>query len=199
MNLKESGLKTKANLLLSNFKISKYSFLFDIALFMIITVVFHKLWWLFSSEIKSIPAVLNLANWLAKQVFESSYYVIHLFVDKNAVTEAVNTIRFSNNGFITINESCSGLKQFYQIIILFLIFPGSWKNKAWFIPLSLVIMHITNVFRIIFLGIIVIWKPNQWHFIHDWIMRPFFYVVIFMLWVWWVEKYGGFTKRNNQL
>lgn len=178
-------------------KSSKYSFLVDILLFMIITVVFHKLWWAFSSEIKSMPGVLDMANWLATQVFVSSYWVIHHIVDPAAYTEAVNTIRFSNNGYITVNESCSGLKQFYQIFVLFILFPGPWKHKAWFIPVSFIIMHLTNIFRIIFLGIIVLWKPEQWHFVHDWIMRPFFYIVIFMLWVWWVEKFGGFTKKSH--
>lgn len=181
----------------ANFKKSKYTFLFDIILFMLITVVFHKLWWQFSSSIKSAPGVINLANWLATQVFESSYWVIHNFIDQQAIQEAINTIRFSNNGYIAVNESCSGLKQFYQIIVLFLIFPGPWKHKAWFIPMSIIIMHITNIFRIIFLGIILLWKPEHWHFIHDWIMRPFFYVVIFMLWVWWVEKFGGFTRKKG--
>ena len=38
---------------------------------------------------------------------------------------------------------------------------------------------------------ITLWLPDHWHFTHDWILRPFFYVVIFLLWVWWVEKFGG--------
>jgi exosortase/archaeosortase family protein len=177
-------------------KSSKYAFVVDILLFIVITVVFHKLWWQFSSIIKSVGGVLDLANWLATQVFQTSFWVIHHLVDPMAMKEEINTIRFSNNGYIAVNESCSGLKQFYQIIILFLLFPGPWKHKAWFIPLSILIMHLTNVFRIIVLGVVVLWKPEQWHFIHDWIMRPFFYVVIFLLWVWWVERFGGFTKRG---
>jgi hypothetical protein len=30
--------------------------------------------------------------------------------------------------------------------------------------------------------------PQHWDFSHDYLFRPFFYLVIFLLWVWWVEK-----------
>lgn len=168
--------------------------LFDVAAFIIITFLFHKLWWYFAVEIKSISAVINTAEWLAHQVFTASYWIIHHTYDTTAWTEPINTIRFSNNGYITVNESCSGLKQFYQIIVLFILFPGPWMKKLWFIPMSIVIMHGVNIFRIVVLGMVTLWLPDHWHFAHDWILRPFFYVVIFMLWVWWVEKYGGFAR-----
>ncbi len=42
---------------------------------------------------------------------------------------------FSNNGYVGVNESCSGLKQFYQIAVLFILFPGPWKHKLWYIPI----------------------------------------------------------------
>jgi exosortase/archaeosortase family protein len=173
--------------------IIKYSFILDIALFMIITYVFHKLWWQYSTEIKSLALVSNTADWLARRVFEASFWIIRHTYDTNVIDEAVNTLRFSNRGWIAVNESCSGLKQFYQILVLFLLFPGPIKHKLWFIPLSIIIMHITNVMRIVVLGMITLWLPDYWDFSHDWILRPFFYVVLFLLWVWWVERYGGFT------
>lgn len=172
---------------------SAYAFLLDVALFMLITWVFHKLWWQFATEIKSVEFVINSANWLAHQVFVSSYAIIHWLIDPGAVKEAINTIRFSNGGYIAVNESCSGLKQDYQILVLFLLFPGPWKHKLWFIPSGMLIMHITNILRIAVLGMVTLWLPQHWHFIHDWVLRPFFYVVIFILWVWWVEHFGGFS------
>jgi exosortase/archaeosortase family protein len=168
------------------------SFVLDILLFVVITYLFHKLWWFFAADIKSITAVSQLADWLAVQVFNESYFIIHHTFDTGAWYEPINTIRFSNSGYITVNESCSGLKQFYQIIVLFLLFPGPWKHKLWYIPLSILIMHITNVMRIVILGMVTLWAPEYWQFSHDWILRPFFYVVLFLLWVWWVERYGGF-------
>ncbi len=169
------------------------SFVLDILLFVTITYVFHKLWWAFAADIKSIKAISQLAEWLAAQVFNQSYFIIHHTYDPGSWHEPVNTIHFSNLGYITVNESCSGLKQFYQIVVLFLLFPGPWKHKLWYVPLSIFIMHITNVMRIITLGMVTLWAPEYWQFSHDWILRPFFYVVLFLLWVWWVERFGGFS------
>lgn len=69
-------------------------------------------------------------------------------------------------------------------------FPGPWKHKLWFIPLGLIIIHLVNVFRISGLAYYLKYTPPQeyWEFSHDYIYRPFFYVVMFALWIWWVEK-----------
>jgi len=94
-----------------------------------------------------------------------------------------------------VTVGCSGLKQFYQFAGLMLLYPGPWKKKAWFIPSGLAIIHLTNLFRIILLYIVVINKLEWFNTIHDWILRPLFYVVMFLLWVWWVEK---LAKRRKE-
>ncbi len=178
---------------LKQIRYEKYAFILDVGLFMVITYLFHKIWWQYSTEIKSVALVRDTAEWLARRVFETSFWIIRHTFDTNVAEEAANTLRFSNWGWITVNESCSGLKQFYQILALFVLFPGPIKHKLWFIPMSILIMHVTNVMRIVVLGMVTLWLPDYWQFSHDWILRPFFYVVLFLLWVWWVEKYGGFA------
>lgn len=99
------------------------------------------------------------------------------------------TIIVPGHGFVEVVEDCSGTKQFYQILVLFVLFPGPWRHKLWYIPASFIIMHFTNVMRIVFLTLTLIWFPDEWDFIHLYVMRPMFYVVIFMLWIIWVEKF----------
>jgi hypothetical protein len=55
-------------------------------------------------------------------------------------------------------------------------------------------MFLVNVLRIVGLSFAMIYWPAQWDFIHLWILRPFYYVVIFILWVVWVEKFGGMKR-----
>ena len=97
-------------------------------------------------------------------------------------------------GYVEIIEDCSGTKQFYQILVLFLLFPGPWRHKIWYIPMSIILMHFTNVFRIVFLTLSLKWFPDKWDFIHLWIMRPMFYVVLFALWIIWVEFFENPKK-----
>lgn len=186
------GLSRKMKKITNYFKelyFSPYGFLIDVFLFAAITIFFHRLWWDFYSIISSFDVVNKLSDWLSDRVFDASLWINRNLLGMLITTESPNIMWFSNGGYVQVNESCSGMKQFYQILVLFLLFPGPWKHKLWFIPMSWAIMHIVNVLRIVVLSIMVIWKPEYWHFTHDWILRPGFYVVIFLLWLWWVEKF----------
>jgi len=172
--------------------------LVNVLMFAIITFVFHRFYWEFNKAIMSVGFVADVTNWLAEQVFRQSLWFNTRVLGMHIEVAPPTTMLFPQvNGYITVNDSCSGFKQFYQIAVLFILFPGPWKHKLWFIPTGWVIMFFTNVFRIIVLSLILIWKPEYWTFSHDWILRPFFYVVIFALWVWWVERYGGFFRKKT--
>lgn len=101
-----------------------------------------------------------------------------------------HTMYFGGTGYIAINEGCAGLKQFLQVALLFLIYPGPWKHKLWFIPLGILLMHATNLFRIVGLAEVLHQWPQYWDFSHDYVFRPLFYVVIFAMWVVWEEKFA---------
>ncbi len=172
-----------------------FGFVIDVALFAIITYSFHVLWWDFARLIKSYAVVNVTADWLAEQVFVSSVWINRHVLGLHITTEAPNIMWFANGGYVQVVESCSGLKQFYQILVLFVLFPGPWRHKLWFIPMSMLIMQGVNILRIVILSLVVIWKPEYWNFIHDWILRPGFYVVIFALWVIWVERFRAAKSR----
>lgn len=175
--------------LLSLYNTKAYRPLFNVAFFSVITVVFHWIWWhglvhflagfgwFESFREMMVYAVFSQSAWIDEHIFGME------------IVRQGTTLVFPGKGYVEIVESCSGTKQFYQILVLFLIIPGSWKHKAWYIPASMIVMHATNVFRILVLSGMVLHAPQHWDFVHDWIMRPFFYVVLFLLWVLWVEKF----------
>lgn len=167
-----------------------FGFVIDVGLFSMITYGFHLVFRFYAGDIMSVTWVAQSAEGLAKAVYEISLWINRNIFGLLITTEPVNTMWFSNGGYITVNESCSGLKQFYQVFVLFVLFPGPWRHKLWFIPLGFIVMFLTNVFRIVSLSLILLWKPEYWDFSHDWILRPFFYVVLFGLWMWWVEKFA---------
>jgi len=172
------------------FYYGSFGFVVDVVLFCIITFGFHLLFRYFSHEIMSFGVVRLSSDWLALQVYNISLWINRNVFGILITTSPVNTMWFSNGGYITVNSSCSGLKQFYQVFVLFVLFPGPWKHKLWFVPLGWVVMFLTNIFRIVSLSFILLWKPAYWDFSHDWILRPFFYVVLFGLWVGWVESFA---------
>lgn len=170
----------------------------DVFLFVLIILVFHKFWWDwgFKDFLINYTGFLELEQYMAYQVFWPSAWI-----DKHIlgyeITTRDTTLLFPNNGYIHVNGSCSGLKQFYQWIFLMVLFPGPWKKKLWFIPMGILIIHLVNIFRIVALSVILMNWPDQWHFSHDWILRPFFYVVIFAMWVIWVERFRNKPRSKS--
>jgi len=73
-------------------------------------------------------------------------------------------------------------------------FPRTMETQS--LVHSYVIIHLVNVFRISGLSILLLYFPKHWQFTHDYIFRPFFYVVMFLLWVWWVEKFRNKGKNT---
>ena len=179
----------------------------DVIIFMSILLVFHFLWRLLIRDLFSVQFIFDSAYWLAGKVFVASVWVLDVFnVNVTAFDELsiagrarYNVIFYAeNNGYVYVNTSCSGLKQFYQWFFLMILYPGPWKQKLWFIPFGLVIIHFVNIFRIVSMTFVTMTIPQHWDFMHDYVLRPFFYVVMFFLWVWWNEKFYAKTKLKKQ-
>lgn len=172
--------------------------LVDILLFAIIIYFFHWLWWSGGLKhfLEEFAFFSETEQFLAHQVFLPSAWIVEHILHIPIKTMD-NTLYFNNNGFVAVEGSCSGLKQFYQWTMLMILFPGPWKKKLWFIPLGLLVIHIDNILRIVILSVVVIHWPQHWGFIHLWILRPFYYVVMFLLWVIWVEKIKNIHKSKK--
>jgi len=158
----------------------------DVMIFIVITLVVHYTYRFWANTAHYWPVqnmMMKAHDAMAKVVFEQSAWIVDNILNI-PFTIQDQTFHFENNGFITINHSCSGLKPMLQFLLLMLIFPGPWKHKAWFLPMGLVLVHLTNLFRISGLAVVTITIPEYWDFAHDNVFRPFFYVVIFLLWVW---------------
>jgi exosortase/archaeosortase family protein len=172
----------------------------DVLLFIIIIYFFHWLWWSggLKSFLNEFAFFTETEGFLAHQIFLPAAWIVEHILHYPIKT-LDNTLYFANHGYVAIEKACSGLKQFYEWTVLMILFPGPWKKKLWYIPLGLLVIHLDNIIRIVILSVVVVHWPQHWDFIHMWILRPFFYVVIFALWVVWVEKIrsGGTMRRGD--
>lgn len=171
----------------------------EVILFFIITVVLHGLWRLWGNHFDYLVFGKDLAapafDFLAGLVRDWSAWVANHILGIETETRGEMLVHDSWER-LGVVFSCSGLKQFYQFFFLMLLFPGPWKKKLWFIPLGIFALHLLNVFRIVVLYVIIIYKYSWFTFTHDWILRPLFYVLMFMLWVWWVERLAKSPKST---
>jgi exosortase/archaeosortase family protein len=161
----------------------------DVVLFISITLIIHYTYryWVTTGYFPIKDLMSAMHDHLSHRVFVESNWFLQNVLGME-ITTVDRTMYWADQGYIAINHGCSGLKQMIQFALLMAIFPGPWKHKLWYIPLGVFIVHLTNLFRIIGLGVVLVTVPDYWQFSHDYIFRPFFYVVIFSLWVYWVEK-----------
>ena len=161
--------------------------------FCLITVLIHVIWRFWVIQLHTFP----LYNWMKagsdffidKLYNQSTWVITHILNIR--ITQDNNAFFCQNGSGLILNDSCSGIKQIMQFAILMLVFPGPWKHKAWFIPLGMFIVHLTNVLRIVLLTVVAEYSPANIKYAHDNWLRIMFYVVIFTLWLIWVEKIAG--------
>lgn len=116
-----------------------------------------------------------------------TYFFTHI-IRPNAIYMEQVVIGYSDSlGAIEIVWGCSGVKQAFIFICIMLLAEGSWKKKAWFIPLGIAICFIYNIMRLVALALIVENHRELFDLFHNYILKYIFYGVIFLMWVWWEE------------
>jgi len=191
-----SSINSKINKVVKKHKL--YSLL-DVAYFILLLFGFHFVWKYWQNEFdfrfftdKSI--FILVYKFLTHITFYTTDVFLAAILEGHYYTENL-TWYFDNGSSIEIVDGCSGLKAYIQFIIIILFFPGPIKSKFWFIPTGVIILFITNIIRVIGLDVIIYYFNSYWGIAHDHLQKAFFYGVIFLLWVIWVEK---FKNRRQQ-
>ncbi len=88
---------------------------------------------------------------------------------------------------VWIGTPCNALTLFAFFTFFILAFPGTQKQKLWFVPLGIVIIHLANILRVMGLVLISFYKPEYLDFNHTYTFTVLVYGIIFALWMWWVN------------
>lgn len=152
--------------------------------------------WIFGSFSPEIYEIFTRIAFRGTEIFSN------LFIPYNFDSEA-NTLLFyklSDTGkkvYITkmkVVQSCSGIKQIFQLLVIIAFAIGVWWKKIIYIISSIPIILFFNIIRISLLTVVLIYWEPQYKFIHDNIGRPFHYIIIFLIWAIWV--FGINNKRK---
>jgi exosortase/archaeosortase family protein len=98
---------------------------------------------------------------------------------------------------VVIVNGCNGLSALSLFVGFILAYPGTWRRRAWFIPLGLAAIIATNVARCAFLLVVKdLWPEmfGQAHGLHGLFV---FYVTIFAFWVWWAHLSEAGSGRDS--
>ncbi|RXR21394.1 exosortase family protein XrtF [Flavobacterium amnicola] len=104
-------------------------------------------------------------------------------------------IRYHGKYLARIIEGCNAISVIILFIAFIVAFSGKLKVTLLYIFVGSVMIYIFNIFRIIFLTILVYHFPHQEHLLHGVLFPLIIYGIVFLLWFIWVNKFSGYVSK----
>jgi len=141
-------------------------------------------------------------DWMCTWVAQREYWWLSLIKDNvyriNTTVGFLNgTVDLSDDVRISIVWGCTAIKQSFIWLIIMLFASGSrsdekwsmWSwRKLWFIPFGWICIYCFNILRVTLIALLIENHPQMFSFWHEYVFKYLFYGMMFMLWVWWVER-----------
>ncbi len=164
-----------------------FSSLKGIILFLLISLSTIGVWKLLNIDSFIFPHITGFTDILGKIEITLSYWFLKIFFQE-CISLDGDTIYHVNGSAITMMIGCNGLKQMIQWNLIMILYPGFWSKKAWYLPLSTLVLFVAAVIHFIALAMVVFLQPDWFDYAHSHVTRWFFFAVFFFLWVYWEER-----------
>ncbi|MEN8136834.1 MAG: exosortase family protein XrtF [Bacteroidota bacterium] len=109
------------------------------------------------------------------------------------------SVKFLFDGFyrVKIVEGCNGLSVMILFLAFIVAFGGRLRDKLFFIPLGIALIHISNIVRLTWLTYIYVYYYDYAQAFHDYVFPSIIYGMVFVLWVVWVNYFAFRVKKVN--
>ena len=146
--------------------------------------VIYELWLLPKGE---------LDLWLSLNIVAVSDGIIQAFGYDTWTMHRI--IGIGENAGIHLVDGCTGISTIGLFMGFILAYPGDWDKRISFTVLGIGVIYLVNIFRIVVLVI----TQEEWieffDFTHDYSTTTIFYIVIFIMWMIWVQfSEGSFSS-----
>ena len=97
-----------------------------------------------------------------------------------------------------MGDNCNGLVLFALFSGFIIAYPGPIRKKLWYIPAGILMLQVLNVIRVVALAIIQTYSLEMTEFNHTYTFTILIYGFIFLLWMFWVNKYSGYSLTRSK-
>jgi exosortase family protein XrtF len=105
-------------------------------------------------------------------------------------------IRIAGTSGLWVGDSCNAISLFALFTGFIISFPGQVKSKLWYVPLGIMLIFFLNCIRMTVLAILDIYSRDWTKFNHTYTFTIIIYGFIFLMWMFWVNRYS-FIKKNK--
>jgi exosortase family protein XrtF len=96
-----------------------------------------------------------------------------------------------DNVVLSVFEGCNGVNVMIVFTAFLVAFGGPRRVMVWFLPLGLLIIHLSNLLRVSLLYYTAIHQPAYFYYFHKYFFTAVLYFVVFALWALWVVKFNA--------
>lgn len=177
--------------LFGSLKSPLFKFLFFFVLIYSLLYFLHE--WLIKTytlwDQKFISHIISVSDYLIRALGYKTF--------KNIEDKEVQVLGIDGSTGVWVGSPCNAISLFILFAAFIIPFPGSHKQKWWYIPTGMVFIHFTNILRVVALCMIAYHSPFTLDFNHTYTFTFLVYLFIFMLWVLWVKKFSGIDVNSR--
>lgn len=147
--------------------------------------------WYLLYELWLLPAG-HLDAWVAHRVSRASYHLLTILgLD---AFHAGRVVGMAGRAGVEVSDACNGLASIGLFIGFVCAYPGRMGRRLLFLPAGVLTLCIANIFRVASLALVQQGDPVVFARVHDLVAQNFFYVVIFALWLLWMQVGAGVSR-----
>lgn len=149
----------------------------------------------------AIKVYTNIDQLFIRKIINLCTFILETLGYKTFASKEVNDFQVfgidGSNG-VWIGGPCNGITLMFLFAIFVISYPGNVKNKLWYIPLGILIVHAINIIRIVGLSLIALYTPEYLNFNHTYTFTFIAYSIVFLLWMIWVNRLSELKKVDEK-
>lgn len=141
-----------------------------------------------ANDVDGITAIVSRNVEQLMQLFNSDIVV------QKSIQQSYFEVWFNKKYTIRIVEGCNAVSVIILFVSFVIAFSGKFKTTLLFILTGAVLIYLLNVTRIAILTVLLFYFPEKEHILHGVLFPLIIYGLVFILWVFWVNKYSKYAK-----
>ena len=134
------------------------------------------------------PVFIFFRRLLTNIIVKTGHFILDVFGYDVHIHKKILWIEGSEG--VKVINACLGWSVMAMFMGFILIYPGQRKSKFWFIPLGVGVIIFANIIRVTAMAMVSYHAYHLLDFYHKYVFNLILYITIFVLWVYWVKKYG---------
>lgn len=147
-----------------------------------LTLLFHRAYYPYIWPWIKSTVLVDIYYWVCKGLLYSSGSILFHSCGIPLYIDGYEIAFLYKHAYLSIGAGCSGCKQCLQLLLIMQLVKGNWKRRLITSFSAVLWIELYNLYRITILALIFYFFPAYWQWIHDWIARPGYYLMMFFIW-----------------